>query len=147
MDIDTSDLSDVAGDDFKIFTKSEHTYTTDFTDTSMPMSVDSVLEPSTNDLIMATRTKPKVPAKYKQRMGAKKAKHIELSSDSGHTFSQTNATLYRALAARCNDLSQDRPDLAFSSKELCREFSVTTMTSLKKLERLVRYLAGMPRLA
>ena len=116
MDIDTSDLSDVAGDDFKMFTKSEHTYTTDFTMTSVTMSVDSVLEPSTSDLIMATRTKPKVPAKYKQLMGAKKANNIELSSDSGHTLSQTNATLYRALEARCNCLSQDRPDLAFPAR-------------------------------
>ena len=111
------------------------------TDLPMPMDMSALTDP-----IMATRTKPKVPAKYKQRMGAKKAKKLELSSDSGHTLSPANATLYRALSARCNYLSQDRPDLAFSSKELCREFSVPTMTSLKKLKRLVRYLAGMPRL-
>ena len=36
-------------------------------DTSMAMDVDQT-QP-----IMAARTKPKVPAKYKQRMGAKKA--------------------------------------------------------------------------
>ena len=45
----------------------------------------------------------------------------------------------------CLDLYVDT-DLAFSSKELCREFSVPTMTSLQKLKRLVRYLCGMPRL-
>ena len=108
-------------------------------DMPMPMDMSAITGP-----IMAARTKPKVPAKYKQRMGAKKAQQLELSSDSGHTLSPANATLYRALAAWCNYLSQDRPDLAFSSKELCREFSVPTMTSLKKLKRLVRYLAGMP---
>ena len=54
--------------------------------------------------------------------------------------------MYRALAARCNYLSQDRPDVAYSSKELCKEFSVPTQSSFKKLKRLVRYLAGMPRL-
>jgi hypothetical protein len=54
--------------------------------------------------------------------------------------------MYRALAARCNYLSQDRPDLAFSSKELCREFSIPNKSSFQKLKRLARYLAGMPRL-
>ena len=149
MDVDTSGLSDVAGDHFNSnndFTKSENTYNTDLTDIPVPMVVDTILEPRNSDLIIANHTKPNVPAKYKQRMGAKKATNIELSSDSGHTLSQTNDTLYRALAARCHYMSQDRPDLAFSSKEICREFSVPTMTSLKKLERLVRYLAGMPQL-
>ena len=54
--------------------------------------------------------------------------------------------MYRALAARCNYLSQDRPDIAFSSKELCREFSVPNKSSFQKLKRLARYLAGLPRL-
>ena len=55
--------------------------------------------------------------------------------------------MYRALSARCNYLSQDRPDISFASKELCREFVVPTVNSFKKLKRLARYLAGMPRLA
>ena len=54
--------------------------------------------------------------------------------------------MYRALAARCNYLAQDRPDLAFSSKELCRAFSVPNLNSFKKLNRSVRYLCGLPRL-
>ena len=54
--------------------------------------------------------------------------------------------MYRALAARCNYLSQDRPDITFSSKELCREFSIPNLNSFKKLKRLCRYLAGLPRL-
>jgi hypothetical protein len=54
--------------------------------------------------------------------------------------------MYRALAARCNYLSQDRPDIAFSSKELCREFSIPNKASFQKLKRLARYLCGLPRL-
>ena len=61
-------------------------------DESAPMADDS--------LMMATRTKPAAAAKYKQSMGAKKANHIQVSNDSGHTLSPANATLYRALAAR-----------------------------------------------
>ena len=54
--------------------------------------------------------------------------------------------MYRALAARCNYLAQDRPDLAFGREELSREFSVQNLNSFKKMKRLVRYLCGLPRL-
>ena len=37
-----------------------------------------------------------------------------------------DATNVRALAARGNYLAQDRPDIAFACKELCREFAVPT---------------------
>ena len=40
----------------------------------------------------------------------------------------------------------DRPDISYSSKELCREFSVPTQANLKRLKRLVRFIAGLPRL-
>ena len=56
------------------------------------------------------------------------------------------ATAFRALAARCNYLAQDRADIAYSAKELCREFAVPNKRSYEKLKRLVRYLAGQPRL-
>ena len=36
--------------------------------------------------------------------------------------------------------------MSYASKELCREFSVPNIESFKKLKRLVRYLAGLPRL-
>ena len=96
--------------------------------------------------IFAARTKPVTNAKHKKRVGAKTAKKLEMSENGTHALSPQDATTYRALAARCNYLSQDRPDLAFSSKELCRECSVPTVVSFKKLKRLVRYLCGMPRL-
>ena len=56
------------------------------------------------------------------------------------------ATAFRALSARANYLAQDRPDIAFCSKELCREFAIPNKNSFIKLKRLVRYLCGLPRL-
>ena len=105
------------------------------------MEVDDSSQP-----VFATRTKPVDSNKYKKRLGAKTAKKLELSENSAFELSPADATMYRALAARCNYLSQDRPDIAFSSKELCREFSVPNKSSFQKLKRLARYLAGLPRL-
>ena len=55
-------------------------------------------------------------------------------------------TLFRALAARANYLSQDRPDLQFAAKEVCRFMSSPTETSEAALKRLGRYLLGHKRL-
>ena len=57
-----------------------------------------------------------------------------------------DATTYRGLTARGNFLAQDRPDVAFATKELCREFAGPANASLGKLKRLGRYLLGRPRL-
>ena len=43
-------------------------------------------------------------------------------------------------------LAQDRVDIAFAAKELCREFAVPTKSSYARLKRLARYLVGLPRL-
>jgi hypothetical protein len=105
-----------------------------------PMDVDEPLP------VFAARTKPVTSNKFKKRLGAKTAKKLELSENSEFELAPADATMYRALAARCNYLSQDRPDIAFSSKELCREFSIPNKSSFQKLKRLARYLAGLPRL-
>ena len=55
------------------------------------------------------------------------------------------ATAYRALAARANYLSLDRPDIQFATKELCRAFARPTRRDYVKLKRLGRYLLGKPR--
>ena len=94
----------------------------------------------------ATRTKPATTNKYAKRVGAKKTSRLELHDRDKYTLSSQDATMYRALAARCNYLEQDRPDLAFGSEELCREISVPNLNSFKKLKRLVRYSCGLPRL-
>ena len=120
------------------------------TDSPMPAIEDDAMivdeDNANSQMVFATRTKPVKTNKYQKRLGAKKAKKLELAANSEFTLSPQDATTYRALAARCNYLAQDRPDISYASKELCREFSVPNLSSFKKLKRLVRYLAGMPRL-
>ena len=40
----------------------------------------------------------------------------------------------------------DRPECAFASKELCRQFATPTRKEFEALKRAVRFLVGMPRL-
>ena len=110
------------------------------------MEIDGMGMDTEGYIFAATRTKPATTNKYAKRVGAKKGKRLELDDRSDYTLNFQDATMYRALAARCNYLAQDRPDFAFSSKELCRELSVPNLNSFKKLKRLVRYLCGLPRL-
>ena len=100
-----------------------------------------------DELCMALRTpSSRSPAAKKGRMGAKAVKKIEHKAEAGELLSPSEATTFRALSARANFLAQDRPDLAFSCKELCRHFSCPTTASLEKLRRLVLYLIRVPRL-
>ena len=98
------------------------------------------------DKIFATRTPPANANKFKKRLGAKASKNLEKLESVGVELNPKEATLYRALSARCNYLAQDRCDIAFAAKELCREFAVPTKSSYARLKRLARYLVGMPRL-
>ena len=61
-------------------------------------------------------------------------------------LTEAAAHQYRALAARANFLSLDRPDLGFAAKECCRKMSDPTSLDWAALVRLTRYLAGRPRL-
>ena len=63
-----------------------------------------------------------------------------------YVLSSDDATTYRALSARANLLAQDRPDVGYGTKELCREFSVPNRNSQQRLKRVGRYLVGKPRL-
>ena len=56
------------------------------------------------------------------------------------------ASQYRALIARCNYISPERPDIAFAVKEFSRSMSKPTKGDWLKLKRLGRYLVGRPRL-
>ena len=51
-----------------------------------------------------------------------------------------DATLYRAIFARCNCISQDRPDIQFAVNEACRGMAKPTYEDLHKLKRVARYL-------
>ena len=56
------------------------------------------------------------------------------------------ATLFRGIAARCNYLQPDRPDIQFAVKECCRLMSRPTARAWELLKRVGRYLKGRPRL-
>ena len=82
-------------------------------DISSDESTSMAVEPAANQPVFANRTKPEKSSKYQKRVGAKTAKKLELAENSSFELSPADATMYRALAARCNYLSQDRPDIAF----------------------------------
>ena len=61
-------------------------------------------------------------------------------------LSAEDLSRFRSVAARANFIAQDRPDIRYSVKELCREMSKPTQGSLRKLKKLARYLKGQPRM-
>ena len=52
---------------------------------------------------------------------------------------------FRALAARANHFSMDRPDIQFAVKELCRAMSAPKKRDWDRLRRLGKYLEGAKR--
>ena len=97
------------------------------------------------DALCAART-ASTKNKFQKRQGAKAVKKLERLESKSFALSPDEATMHRALSARANYLAQDRPDIAFSTKELCREFAVPNKDSYVKLKRVCRYLVGLPRL-
>ena len=51
-------------------------------------------------------------------------------------------TMFRAVAARLNYLSQDPPDITFATMKLCSKMS---RQDLKNMKRVGRFLVGRPR--
>ena len=56
------------------------------------------------------------------------------------------ARSFRATAARTNYLAQDRGDLMYVAKEVCRNMSRPTIGGWRRFKRIARYLVGKPRL-
>ena len=56
------------------------------------------------------------------------------------------ASLFRAIVARCNYLSPDRPDISYAVKELARQMSTPRKGDMQRLKRLGRCRKGRPRL-
>ena len=54
-------------------------------------------------------------------------------------------TMFRAVAARMNYLSQDRPDFTFATMKLCSKMFRPDAKDLKNLKRVGRFLTGRPR--
>ena len=73
-------------------------------------------------------------------------KAAERLSDASGDLDAESAAMYRTLSARVNDLTNNRPDIAFTAKELCQYFSKPTAKSVEKLKKCVRYLCHKPRL-
>ena len=72
-------------------------------------------------------------------------KVIEEEQTSGELKGK-EATRFRAVAARANYLSADRPDIQYAVKEVCRRMAKPVKSDWQKLVRLARYLKGAPRL-
>ena len=60
-------------------------------------------------------------------------------------LSQDMASRFRAIVARLNYLAQDRIDIQFAVKEMCRFMSAPKVEHWSQLKRLARYLKGCPR--
>ena len=115
------------------------------------MSTGKILDaiygsPDADVVCAATGPKSKKKKFQNKRLGAKRVKNLERLESKGQQLDPEEATADRALAARANYLALDRPDISFSSKELCREFSQPSKLSWMKLKRLCRYLVHAPRL-
>ena len=67
------------------------------------------------------------------------------SSENDQPVSAEDATAYRALVARANYLAQDRADIAYAVKELCRNMSSPKTSDWDKLKRFGRYLLNKAR--
>ena len=67
------------------------------------------------------------------------------ASEENMYLAKQSASLYRACAARLNFLSQDRPEIQYAVKEVCRGMSNPTNDDLVKLKRIARYIKGAPR--
>ena len=70
--------------------------------------------------------------------------------DEGSTVEEelppAEATLFRGIAARCNYLQPDRPDIQFAVEECCRLMSRPTPRAWELLKRVGRYRKGRPGL-
>jgi hypothetical protein len=65
-------------------------------------------------------------------------------AESEEPLSPREATRFRGLAARANYIAQDRVDVQYAAKELCREMSSPVASSWSRLKRLARYLLEYP---
>ena len=63
----------------------------------------------------------------------------------GEVLSPKHQSLYRAVVARINYLSQDRGDLQFASKECPRKMSCPAQDVFTAVKRFARYLIHAPR--
>ena len=68
----------------------------------------------------------------------------EFETEEAEPLDAIEVRRFRGIAARLNYLSQDRPDIQFATKEVCRDMARPTVNSMKKLKRMARYLLEVP---
>merc|ERR1711873_42778 len=70
---------------------------------------------------------------------------IRTNKEDDEPLEKTHATMYRALVARANSMAQDRADIGFAVKELCRHMANPRKSDFDKRKRLGRYLIDKSR--
>ena len=81
-----------------------------------------------------------------EAMGLQEAKPVstpgskEPAKEEPEEMTRADQTNYRAMAARCNYLSLDRPDIQYASKEVCRWMQGPTWSDWLAIKRIARYL-------
>ena len=68
-----------------------------------------------------------------------------IAEDREDKLDAETASKYRAMVARCNYISPDRPDTAHSVKEFARSMSDPNRGNWSQMKRLGRYVKGRPR--
>ena len=76
-----------------------------------------------------------------QEQDQRKDKEGSIDPELGHD----ETTMFRAVAARLNYLSPDRPDITLATMKLCSKKSRLDAQDLKKMKRVGRFLVGKPR--
>jgi hypothetical protein len=74
-----------------------------------------------------------------------KEKACERNRGTARELDRSEARMFRSYAARANYLAQDRVDVAYACKEICREMAKPSEAGWDKLKRVVRYLLRQPR--
>lgn len=65
--------------------------------------------------------------------------------ENAELLKEQDSRAFRELAARANYLAQDRPDIQYATKEICRGMCSPTRGDLRRLRRLGRYLVDHRR--
>ena len=79
-------------------------------------------------------------------VAAKGETRVEDNEDSTDTeLGREETTMFRAVAARLNYLSQDRPDSTFATMKQCSKMPRPDAQDLKNTKRVGRFLVGRPR--
>ena len=112
----------------------------------LPVTTDTACDSYLQVTCVPTVRTPSSRKQTETRKGTREIKQAELHADEHDRLTAESATTYRALAAGCNDLAQDRPDISFASKELRTDLSAPTIRSWIRLKRSIRYLQGLPRI-